>query len=159
MPEDKRAARKMAANDLAHHYKIIRQHRPDLPVVGHDDQMPEVEGDGSDVMVSFLVGSRGDLTRQAAKRAARSWCRHVARYPKACYVLSLAGYDEDPRNLWEIDEAARYIRRWAHLAGLTSLAEADRYLQEHFVALLAACGAFGEDAKRQVILPPKTIVQ
>jgi hypothetical protein len=160
IPEDKDLACKMAAKDFARHVEVIEQHaQRKLPIIGYDDPMPDVPGDGSDLVISFLIGSRGKLSRQEATRAAKLWRRHVKRYPNACYVLSIAGYDDDPRNLWEIEEAARYVRRWSRLAGLNSLDDADRYLQEHFVALLAACGAFGDDVKSQVQLPPKTIRQ
>jgi hypothetical protein len=160
MSEDKELARQMARKDFARFLDIVEQSTQcKLPVIDYDDPMPEVPGDGSGVLISLCIGSRGDLTRQDAARAAKQWRQHVKRYPKAHYYIHIAGYDDDPRNLWEIDQAARYVRRWARLAGLNSLAAADQYLDERFLAFLAACGAFGDAVKSRVQLPPKTMMQ
>jgi hypothetical protein len=151
MTEDRDLARKMAARDLE---RLYRQ-APRGPVTTHG--VPIDLPDGPDLVICFCVGNRGDLTRRDAMRAAESWRENIKRYPKAHFVLHLAGYDEDPRNLWEIDEAARYVRRWARLAGLGDIEKAGARLDDNALAWLAACGAFGDDIKRRVVLPPKTI--
>jgi len=54
------------------------------------------------------------------------WLRDMARapaeahasLPRATIVLLLSGYDDDQRSIWEIPEAADYVRRFAKLSGL-----------------------------------------
>jgi hypothetical protein len=148
--EDRDLSRKMAAKDLERFFEKV----PQGPRVGYGELLDIP--DGSDLTVSFCIGTRGDLNRQEAKRAAKSWLEHIKRHPKARFVIHLAGYDDDPRDIWEIDEAARYVRRWARLAGLDDIDVAGARLDDRALAWLGACGAFGDEIKRQVILPPKT---
>jgi hypothetical protein len=73
----------------------------------------------------------------------------------------LTGYDQDPREVWEIPEAARYVRWWAAYAGMDDFEVADSLIGSKSpnskdpllcgagVSFLAACGAFGEEIKRQ----------
>jgi hypothetical protein len=158
--EDKEAAKQMGAQDFRRHIEFVEQ-ATGLPfeVLGPDDPLPEVPGDGTGIAVSFCIGTRGELTHQAAKRAAKLWHRHTARYPKAHYVLVVAGWDADPRNLWEIPEARQHICRWARLARLRTLDDAFRYLDERNVGFLAACGAFGEEVRLKTKVPPPVVMQ
>ena len=79
-------------------------------------------------------------------------------------MFALLGYDEDPRPIWEIPEAARYVRWWAHYAGLDDFEVANRLIGEDLataqlglgasgsnIGLLAACGVFGPEAQQQII--------
>jgi hypothetical protein len=158
--EDKKHARHMADKDFKRHIEFVEQSTGQpFPVIGPDDPLPEVPGDGTGIFISLCIGRRGDLTRHEAKLCAKLWRRHIKRYPKAHYILSLAGYDDDPRNLWEIPEAAGHVCRWARFVGLRTLDDAFRYLSEQQVGWLAACGAFGEEVRRKVEVPPPTIVQ
>jgi hypothetical protein len=71
--------------------------------------------------------------------------------------------NEDPREVWEFPEAARYVRWWAEYAGMDDCDEADRWLGASSaigqsglpstagMALLAGCGVFGAEIKRQVL--------
>jgi hypothetical protein len=69
----------------------------------------------------------------------------------------LLGYDEDPREIHEIDSAAEYVRLWARLSGITDLEQtALGPIGPVGAAFLAACGAFGEEIRRQVKVPPAT---
>jgi len=65
------------------------------------------------------IGARGKLSRREAKHAAALWKRLQREAPQAHFKVAIAGYDEDPRALWEIPEAAAYVRMWARMAGLT----------------------------------------
>ena len=57
----------------------------------------------------------------------------------------IAGYDDDPRELWTIPEVRDYVVRWARFAGFDSLAAAQGSpLNDDSVGVLAACGAFPE---------------
>src|SRR4029453_865171 len=110
MKEDKALARKMATKDLERFIEQTRRQFPNNDFHGHWHgeavaEIPEV-GDGDGLAVQVVIGGRGDLTRKAARLAAKSWSEYVKRYPKAYFIISLSGYDEDPREIWEIDDAA-----------------------------------------------------
>jgi hypothetical protein len=78
-------------------------------------------------------------------------------------MIMLLGFDEDPREIWDIPEAARYVRWWARFSGMNDLATAERYALDapevgvaslniqsiagSNVGLLAACGVFGDEMK------------
>ena len=90
-------------------------------------------------LISHCIGKRGDLTRRAAKAAAREWKECLRLAPKA-YVLSISGYDDDPRNLWEFDEVRKFVQQFARFAGINDVMDYSKRLAEDSLALLAACG-------------------
>jgi len=118
-------------------------------------------GDGTDMVVNFSIGYRGALTKQEAKRIAGIWRKSTERYPNAAFTLSMMGYDNDPRELYEFPEVTRYVRRWARYTGMDNLAVADRWIGPSSVgfkvlvklgmpglngfSFLAGCGVFGKD--------------
>jgi hypothetical protein len=114
-------------------------------------------GDGT--FINFMIGGRDDLTEDAARKMAGEWRRAVKQYPHAIFYLHLAGYDEDPREIWEIDDAARFVCRWAQLAGIhkpedfpvpPDVIGVSNYLS-FTLGFLAGCGAFGKEAKREAL--------
>ena len=91
----------------------------------------------------FCIGERGNLSRNAARAAAQAWRDFVARHPGTVMYPSMHGYDDDPRGLWEIEEARDYFCRWAKFAGLNSSADAMAIpVAEEAFAVMAKCGAF-----------------
>jgi hypothetical protein len=97
------------------------------------------------------IGARGKLSRRDAKHAAALWRQLQREAPQAHFKVAIAGYDEDPRPLWEISEAAAYVRTWARLAGLTDPEAAERafrpwddYSRGATVGLLDLCCVFGD---------------
>jgi hypothetical protein len=104
-------------------------------------------------LISHCIGKRGDLTRRAAKAAAREWKECLRLAPKA-YVLSISGYDDDPRNLWEFDEVRKFVQQFARFAGINDVMDYSERLAEDSLALLAACGV---PCTADVHLPPKTV--
>src|SRR5262245_33537983 len=79
-----------------------------------------------------------------------AWQKALAKYPKAYIHPHVAGYDTDPRELWQIPEVCDYLCHWARFAGLDhssafgALPNADHardYLVPHLLAFLAKCGA------------------
>jgi hypothetical protein len=111
-----------------------------------------------DMFVPLEIGSRGDLTAARAQAAATFFKQIEERAGPGCIYAHLAGYDSDPRELWNIPEAAGYVRLWARLAGLDTNS-APAALHEISLSLLAACGVFGETAKAAMNLPPKVTEQ
>ena len=118
-------------------------------------------GDGAGMFIPITIGSRGRLSKADARRAAAMWRQAIGRYPKACFMISLLGYNDDPREIWEFDDARRYVRWWARFAGMDDPAIADHWLGASSaigrawfspmatsgMSFLAACGVFGEEAR------------
>jgi hypothetical protein len=63
--------------------------------------------------------------------------------------------DEDSRELWELPEAARYVRWWARFAGIDDPTTASHFLDPEGMTVLAACGAFGEEFQREALAAQK----
>ncbi len=95
------------------------------------------------------IGTRGSLTRAAAEHGARllkeamqvnlrpSSSRLAGIYP------SIGGYEDDPRELFEIPEVRSYLCRWAQFAGIETSADAiAAKIHPHMCAILAKCAAF-----------------
>jgi hypothetical protein len=114
--------------------------------------------DGEGMMCPVSIGTRDKLTEQAARENADLWREAVRRYPKAMFQINLLGFDQDPREIWEIEDAARYVRWWARYAGMDDFETADRWIgvssamgDTSGLGFLAVCGVFGDEAKRIVL--------
>jgi hypothetical protein len=60
----------------------------------------------------------------------------------------LLGFDEDPRPIWEIVDAARYVRWFARFAGLDAqFTEPTNEIAAANLSLLVACGVYGPENK------------
>jgi hypothetical protein len=162
MPEDKKLAHEQAKADLLSGLNRMKQvaergHVP-LDVFGAD-KLPDTGSDDA-VSIVFTMGMRDVLTKREADRLARAWCETSKRFPNSHFYLQIAGYDNDPRELWEFPEVTRYVRRFARTAGLDSEEAATKWLELIGTGFLAACGVFGEEM-RQVALRnvPRTKAQ
>jgi len=99
--------------------------------------------DGNRTAFTITIGMRGELNHAKAKKSARVWQRMAERYHKGIFYLQIAGYDDDPRELWEIKETRKYIGQWARFAGLDRIDIAVATpLDPDWIAVLAKCGAF-----------------
>jgi hypothetical protein len=117
----------------------------------YDETVP-VDGDGT--MIAFTIGMRGALASREARIAAKAWRKMAAKYPKSIIVLQIAGYDDDPREVWQIEEARDYYKRWARFAGLTSSTAAQATpLHDVSFGVLAICGAFSDIDPNSVRVP------
>jgi hypothetical protein len=148
MKEDETIARRLVADEFQKQLDVAKQH-PNVefkywqPAHG---ELPDASGAQS-TFVNIVVGVRFDLTKQAAKNAGIGFRQAVEKYPNAQFHLNLMGYDEDPRELWDIVEAARYIRQWAKFAGLHSPEDVKVPLWFCGMGLLAACGCWGDEMR------------
>ena len=92
------------------------------------------------VIVAF--GGKGHLDDATLRHMSGAPAMVHARHPGASIELTMDGYDDDPRSLWDIPEAAAYVRRYAKAAKLTdwrsSLFQA---LEETTKGMLIACDA------------------
>ena len=124
-------------------------------------------GDGEGMFIPITIGSRGNLSKAEARLGAKMWRQATGRYPKACFMLSLLGYNDDPREVWEFRDARRYVRWWARFAGMNDFATADHWLGMSSaigrsmpvlgpmatggMGFLAACGVFGEELRQAAL--------
>jgi hypothetical protein len=124
------------------------------------DPLPAHPTGGDGLMINLVIGTRDDLSVAHAKASARKWREATRQYPKAIIYLCFLGYDEDPRELPALSEVARYVRGFAHEAGINDFDEAIRGpLGEMGAAFLAACGVFGEELRRSIEMPPAPTAQ
>lgn len=57
------------------------------------------------------IGSKGELNPEAARRAATEFCAVWTATPGAeSHMIFIDGYDDDPREIWEISEARKHIQ-------------------------------------------------
>ena len=61
--------------------------------------------DDSIGLVTVNIGERGSLSKQRVRTGARAWHETTQRYPQAALLIYVLGYDQDPRELWEIPES------------------------------------------------------
>lgn len=55
------------------------------------------------------IGKKGKLNAQHASDAAKALLSIRDKYPAAEILLSIDGYDDDPRALWEVSEVRNFI--------------------------------------------------
>jgi hypothetical protein len=160
MGEDRKRAQEMATQDLKN---LVRQVVTDPgQIIAYDNEADWPDDDGAGAFIPFTMGLRGELTKQAARKSADVWRKVTWRYPKAGFCIQLAGYDQDPRAVWEFPEAARYVRWWARFAGMDDIEIANNLVGDGNPMLhaagppangglgfLAACGVFGDELKKQ----------
>jgi hypothetical protein len=153
-PEDKQIADDLVRADIKAAAAQLREMNiPTVPLT-YDDALPP--GDGEGEMIHMTIGVRGLLTRQKARENAEGWRKVTRQRPKGMFVISMLGYDQDPREIWEIPEAAEYVCWWAKDAGMDDPQEADRWLGDvggssAGMGFLAGCGAFGEELKHEAL--------
>jgi hypothetical protein len=95
-------------------------------------------------LMMFEVGNRRHLTGSAAKTSASAFGKIVTDFPQVYVILHFAGWDDDPRPLWQFPEVCRYARRWARLAGVDRPdAPHVANLSESSFAVLSKLGVFG----------------
>lgn len=93
-------------------------------------------------IVVIEIGGKNHLSEGILRKMALGPAMTHARYPEAKIALSIGGYDDDPRELWQIPEAVEYIRRFTAQAGLRDWhSSLFRALDELTIGLLVMCDA------------------
>jgi hypothetical protein len=169
MKDDPNAAQQAAAEELRDNLRFMRALGVEAVFYDGDgscDLSGYPAGDGDGMFIPITIGSRGNLSKAAARSAATMWRQATSRYPKGCFMLCLLGYNNDPREIWEFHDARRYVGWWARFAGLDDPATADRWfgassaigrsglpwpLATGGVGFLAACGVFGEELRQAAL--------
>ena len=106
MSEDKKIAREMVSRPFVlvfHRYEFLWKRAPWIVA-----KIIHISLERTALMIT--IGQRGALTKHNAREMAAAWREAVRRYPKAQLCISMLGYNEDPREIWQIEDAARYVR-------------------------------------------------
>jgi hypothetical protein len=87
-------------------------------------------------VIAFSIGEKSDLSRKALATVVLSW-RALQITPSTAIIIHFGGYDDDPRELWQIPEVCGFIQKFcaktrAHEHPAVEPASRD---------LLLACGA------------------
>jgi hypothetical protein len=167
MTEDKKIAAKLVEQEIKQVAGDMKKLEVPADVISFENLSNWPAGDGEGSFMPITIGVRGKLTKREARHAAMMWREVTRRYPKGIFMINLLGYNEDPREIWNIPEAARYVRWWARFADMNDLKTAERYvldapdigvtslniksIAESNVAFLAACGVFGDEMKTSVL--------
>jgi hypothetical protein len=98
-----------------------------------------------DYGVVFLeVGVKGELTPERASRAASAISLVKITQPEAQITVMIGGFDNDPRELWDIPEAAAWVRQLAVLLCLRGR-KIDHYnFVDDTMAMFAMCTGAGK---------------
>jgi hypothetical protein len=121
----------------------------DFDDVGTSDD--GISADGEGMLAPLIIGMRGALTRQEARRAASAWRKIRAKMPRAEIYPSIAGYGTDSREVWEIEEARRFFCQFARFAGIRCRADVERAgMHESVLGVLAKCGAIEDMSPDEV---------
>ena len=99
-------------------------------------------------MIALEIGVKDHLSDTNARLAATAFQLARQHYPDSPLMFMIGGYDDDPRELWEIPETRRYIRAWAVFCGIADWREALQvnWFENHGLGLLQACGVFAADS-------------
>lgn len=105
-----------------------------VDIVDNEDGVDWSQQDWSKYeFIVLTIGDKGHLTRADRRLSARVW----KRIPHSKTVLlTISGYDDDPRELWQIPEVCAYVHAWAMLVEVTP---DDSRLHRDSLQLLAHC--------------------
>jgi hypothetical protein len=91
------------------------------------------------------IGARGQLVAEWAEDAARATVLALRVVAPGRLSWAIGGYDDEPRELWEIPEVAAHVRLVAELVGITDGHNVPDAFSEETIAILALCGTWGSD--------------
>ena len=88
---------------------MSQQENPEILVMTFEQMAERIPGVDPD-FIHAEIGGRGDLTPEKLAIAAAGISNAAKNYPTPKIMLSIGGYDQDPRDLWEIPEVRAYVR-------------------------------------------------
>lgn len=100
--------------------------------------LPDADPD----LVVVQIGEPGHMDAAALAEAVAVFLLAVDLYPRAEFAVTIGGYDEDPRSVWEIPEAAEQFRAFARAAVPSAYHPVVRRLERTTIATLCQCGAW-----------------
>lgn len=115
-------------------------------IMPHDEIVSGAKPDLDKTMLVFTLCERGWTHRKALATAVLSW-RNLKIEPNTAITFLVSGYDDDPRELWQIHEVREFVQKFcARTDALNHPA-----LEPMARTLLLACGA---DPTVHVIVNP-----
>jgi hypothetical protein len=96
----------------------------------------------NDTAFVYTIGARGGLSRHNARTAARDILR-ISSIAGAI-ILHISGYDDDPRELWDIREVCRYASIFVRALGTKSADDLERLTKIAGNAWVESCAAVHE---------------
>jgi hypothetical protein len=101
--------------------------RPNVVAVNPGDPLPPFPGGSADRVALRLVVGAGDADSQLV--AMMKWALDVRASGVKCIRAKIGGYEDDPREVWDIPEARRLCQRLVDL-GLIAVLEVSALLAE-----------------------------
>jgi hypothetical protein len=156
--EDKDAARRLAEKDFRMTLRGLKSLGiPQSVALADDVDTAPIDAE----TLVILTMPRDALTKHTARLMGETFREARARAPQSPVYLMFVGYDDDPRGLWQFPEVRRYLKWWARFAGISDWGAAAAVPWAHpswGIALLVACGVFGDDHPYTVQLSPQPMV-
>jgi hypothetical protein len=106
-----------------------------------------VSGDKPDLartMLAFSIGSKAEMDRKALASAILAW-RALKIEPSTAIMMHFGGYDDDPRELWQIPEVCSFVQKFC----VKTKAHEHPQVEPQSRNWLLACGA---DPSRPVMV-------
>ncbi len=101
---------------------------------------PELENLVQADFINVEIGVAGQFTEANVKIAAQGFMFATSvTSPTTVVAVSIGGYDDDPRELWDIEEARKYILRFAHLISTNGIRPSKLFYESW--ELIKACVA------------------
>jgi hypothetical protein len=105
-------------------------------------------------LIAIEIGGKDHLTHEALLQAGLGLFAAAVRVTNPAVLLMVFGYDDDPRELHEIPEAADYIREFAKLTTMNNHnSKWFKMLVEDSKAVLLACDAVDKPHPYTVVMP------
>jgi hypothetical protein len=104
----------------------------------HDDLISDQPFDLEKTAVIFTVCGRGELHRKAFAASVLAWRKLESKIkPSTAIMIYVNGYDDDPRELWNIPEVCDFVQRFC----VKTRAHEHPALDPMSRNVLLACGA------------------
>jgi hypothetical protein len=98
--------------------------------------------EGAPDLVVIQIGSPEQLDAASLSEAIAVFILAAGRYPAAKLAVTVGGYDEDPRSVWEIPEAAARFRAFADGCFVSAFDPLVGRLEDTSIATFVQCGAW-----------------
>ncbi len=92
-----------------------------------------------------VIGGRDNLTDEQARTSAADFCQALDLLPLSQHAIAVAGYDDDPRELWDVPEARAFVRQFVGWVALLKpgVKIADWQLDQPSLAMCLVCADLG----------------
>jgi hypothetical protein len=82
----------------------------------HEDIVSGKPQDLKKTMTVFSIGTGPQFSRRALSMAVMAW-RALKIEPSTAVTMHIGGYDDDPRELWQIPEVRMFVQRFCAKTG------------------------------------------